>query len=189
MFLSVSAGQQREASWFRDGFFCVEFFSCRHCERKRSNPWRPQQRRWIASSQVLLAMTTASSLRTQGPITTGGSDRASCRSFFLSNNIRHGVWVPAFAGTTSVKPSLRAQRSIYRTAQAVWIASSQVLLAGTTSSNLSHTPARKSRAPGSESPAPVPSGTPDSGSASGRRVFPSPARSWRCGRSGGSHEN
>jgi hypothetical protein len=30
--------------------------ACRHCERKRSNPWRGKIERWIASSHALLAM-------------------------------------------------------------------------------------------------------------------------------------
>src|ERR1700676_3647739 len=44
----------------------------------------------------------------------------------------------------------------------------------------SYTRARKSSVRGSVSPAPVLSDKRDSDSASGRRVFRSPARSWRC---------
>ena len=41
-----------------------------------------------------------SSLRTQGPITTGRSLWQQRWDGFLSNYEYHAVWVPAFAGTT-----------------------------------------------------------------------------------------
>src|SRR5437764_3485252 len=43
----------------------------------------------------------SSSLRKQGPIATGGYNcKGSCHNRCLKSR-RHGVWVPAFAGTTS----------------------------------------------------------------------------------------
>src|SRR6266446_8552810 len=45
------------------------------------------------------ALTNASSLRKQGPITTGGCDLRKSLYSVLQRKIL-GVWVPAFAGTT-----------------------------------------------------------------------------------------
>ena len=43
---------------------------------------------------------SGSSLRTQGPIATGLRFSEATRHDHLSPHNRHGVWVPAFAGTT-----------------------------------------------------------------------------------------
>src|SRR5947199_1420500 len=51
------------------------------------------------------AAATPSSLRTQGPITTGRCCCEKSSTSILQNN-RRGVWVPAFAGTTSRRPAL-----------------------------------------------------------------------------------
>jgi hypothetical protein len=57
---------------------------------------------WMKCESVgaIAHILSTSSLRTQGPITTGrGVVRKSLNS--VSHNRRHGVWVPAFAGTTA----------------------------------------------------------------------------------------
>jgi hypothetical protein len=52
----------------------------------------------------------SSSLRKQGPITTGVSDLTKSSTDEFHNN-RHGVWVPAFAGTTSKRFARRANQA------------------------------------------------------------------------------
>src|SRR5215216_3500481 len=47
---------------------------------------------------------SSSSLRTQGPITTGRNCLVRSSLSVFSNNKSRGVWVPAFAGTTMKLP-------------------------------------------------------------------------------------